>query len=265
MTGGIRRLCARGLVAVAVAFGALGLALIASATGQSISAAGRGTAPGTTRVDPTAVARGRTLFVQSCSACHGFNARGIPGMGPSLIGVGAQAADFYLSTGRMPLNNPRDPPVRTRPAFKPRQINDLIAYVGSFGGPPIPAVDAARGNIAHGFQTFALSCSGCHQISAAGGIVTGGIAPPLNQTTPVQVGEAVRIGPFLMPRFTTHALSAYDVDSVARYVLHTRHPTDIGGWGIGHIGPVPEGMVAWFIALVAMVGVARLIGEGGDA
>ena len=81
---------------------------------------------------------------------------------------------------------------------------------------------------------------------------------------PVQIGEAVRIGPFLMPRFAAPVLSAYDVDSIARYVLHARHPTDIGGWGIGHIGPVPEGMVAWFIALVALVAVARLIGERGE-
>jgi ubiquinol-cytochrome c reductase cytochrome c subunit len=264
MTRGVRRSCVCGLVAVAVAFGALGLVLIAAATGQAISAAGPGTAQGTTSVDATAATRGRTLFVQSCSVCHGFNARGIPGMGPSLIGVGAQAADFYLSTGRMPLNNPRDPPIRTRPAFQPAQIDDLVAYIGSFGGPPIPAVDPARGSIVHGFQTFALSCSGCHQISAAGGIVTGGIAPPLNQATPVQIGEAVRIGPFLMPRFAAPVLSAYDVDSIARYVLHARHPTDIGGWGIGHIGPVPEGMVAWFIALVALVAVARLIGERGE-
>lgn len=185
-------------------------------------------------------------------------------MGPSLIGVGEQAADFYLSTGRMPLNNPRDPPVRNPPAFSPAQISDLVAYVGSFGGPPIPVVDPAQGNLAHGFQVFALNCSGCHQIEAAGGIVTGGIAPPLNRATAVQVGEALRIGPFLMPKFTPRELNNYDVDSIARYILETRDPTDLGGWGIGHIGPVPEGMVAWFIALVAMVMVARLIGERGE-
>ena len=52
-------------------------------------------------------------------------------MGPSLIGVGAQAADFYLSTGRMPLNNPRDPPVRNPPIFSRGQINDLEARLAA--------------------------------------------------------------------------------------------------------------------------------------
>jgi ubiquinol-cytochrome c reductase cytochrome c subunit len=185
-------------------------------------------------------------------------------MGPSLIGVGAQAADFYVSTGRMPLNNPRDPPVRSPPIFSRAQIADLVAYVGAFGGPPIPVVDPTQGNVAHGFQEFALNCAGCHQIEAAGGIVTGGVAPPLNRATAVQVVEALRTGPFLMPRFTPRQLSTYDANSIARYVLQTQHPADRGGWGIGHIGPIPEGMVAWFIALVALVLVARVIGERSE-
>jgi ubiquinol-cytochrome c reductase cytochrome c subunit len=46
-----------------------------------------------------------------------------------------------------------------------------------------------------------------------------------------------------------------------RYVLSTRHPDDKGGWGIGNIGPIPEGMVTWFIAIAAFLVVARLIGD----
>jgi ubiquinol-cytochrome c reductase cytochrome c subunit len=253
-----RRRLAGALVAMSLAFGALGVTLFASAAGQAAGA------PAAATASSSSLARGQALFVQACASCHGFNASGVAGMGPSLIGVGAQAADFYLSTGRMPLNNPRDPPVRNPPAFNRQQISDLVTYVGSFGGPPIPVVDPARGNLAHGFQEFALNCAGCHQIGAAGGIVTGGVAPPLNQVTAVQIVEALRTGPFLMPRFTPRQLSSYDADSVARYVLTTRDPTDRGGWGIGHIGPVPEGMVAWFIALVALVIVARLIGERGE-
>jgi ubiquinol-cytochrome c reductase cytochrome c subunit len=240
---------------VLISYGAI---LIANATAQSQSAADAATA------DAGAVSRGRALFVQACATCHGFNAGGVRGMGPSLIGVGAQAADFYLSTGRMPLNNPRDPPVRNPPIFTHAQIGDLVAYVGSFGGPAIPTVDPGQGNVAHGLQEFALNCAGCHQIEAAGGIVTGGIAPPLNQATAVQIVEALRTGPFLMPRFTTVELSRYDANSIARYVLQTRDPADRGGWGIGHIGPIPEGMVAWLIALVALVIVARLIGERSE-
>jgi ubiquinol-cytochrome c reductase cytochrome c subunit len=258
MSRSARRSLARLLVVTSIALAAYGATLLAGATAQAPGVADHGSAGG------SAVSRGHALFVQACATCHGFEAGGVPAMGPSLIGAGARAADFYLSTGRMPLNNPRDPPVRNPPIFNRRQIRDLVAYVGSFGGPRIPVVDPAQGNVAHGFQEFALSCAGCHQIEAAGGIVTGGIAPPLNQATAVQIVEAIRTGPFLMPRFTTHQLSQYDADSIARYVLETRDPADRGGWGIGHIGPIPEGMVAWLIALVALVVVARLIGERSE-
>ena len=67
------------------------------------------------------VAKGHTLFLSSCASCHGLQAQGIPGRAPSLHGVGALAADFYLETGRMPLATPREEPMRTRPAFAQRR------------------------------------------------------------------------------------------------------------------------------------------------
>ena len=64
--------------------------------------------------------------------------RAFRGERPSLHGVGALAADFYLETGRMPLASPREQPTRTRPAFPPGEIRALVAFVASFGGPTIP-------------------------------------------------------------------------------------------------------------------------------
>src|SRR5687768_15439044 len=51
----------------------------------------------------TAAAEGKALFDQSCISCHGRNAQGVQDRGPSLIGVGAAAVEFQVSTGRMPL------------------------------------------------------------------------------------------------------------------------------------------------------------------
>ena len=63
-------------------------------------------------------ARGAELYAESCQSCHGIDGAGIAapgavhgvgdvaGFGPSLRGVGAQAADFYLRTGYMPLRDP---------------------------------------------------------------------------------------------------------------------------------------------------------------
>lgn len=205
--------------------------------------------------------RGHDLFLSSCAVCHGMNAQGIPGRAPSLHGVGALAADFYLETGRMPLPSSRAQPMRTRPAFSQAKIQTLIAYVASFGGPAIPSVNARRGSLSKGQSLFALNCAGCHTIQGAGGIVTGAVVPSLNVATPRQIAEAIRIGPYVMPRFGSGELSEADIDAIARYVQSTQAPDDRGGWGIGRIGPIPEGMVAWLLAAVALLLIARLIGE----
>ncbi len=207
---------------------------------------------------------GRALFLTGCSSCHGLDARGIAGRGPSLYGVGAAAADFYLSTGRMPLADPRDEPTRAHSQYSRAEIAGLVAYVASLGGgPPIPRVDPAAGRIAAGMEAFAENCAGCHEIGGAGGIVTGSIAPALNHpdVTPTEIAEAIRVGPYVMPVFGPRQISDAGVDDIARYVISTRRPADRGGWGIGHIGPIPEGMVAWFLGATSLVLVARLIGE----
>lgn len=207
------------------------------------------------------VRQGRELFLSSCAACHGMNAQGIRGRAPSLHGVGALAADFYLETGRMPLPSPRVQPMRTRPAFSQAKIQSLIDYVASFGGPAIPTVDLKRGTVARGQSLFALNCAGCHSIQGSGGIVTGAVVPSLNVATPRQIAEAIRIGPYVMPRFGPGEISEADIDSLASYIRSTQAPDDRGGWGIGRIGPIPEGMVAWLLAIGALLAIARMIGE----
>jgi ubiquinol-cytochrome c reductase cytochrome c subunit len=210
---------------------------------------------------PALINQGRQLFAESCSACHGLALRGIPRVAPSLIGVGPGPVDFYLSTGRMPLQDPRDEPERAKPQFDREQINSLIAYVSTFGGPPAPAVDPAAGNLSVGQQVFTSDCAGCHQIVARGGLTLGAFVPNLQRATAQQIAEAVRMGPYVMPRFGAKQIDQRQLNSLARYVLWTRSPYDPGGWGIYNIGPIPEGIVAWFIAITAMVIVARLIGE----
>ena len=210
---------------------------------------------------PTLVAEGYNLYQAGCSSCHGIALRGIPGVAPSLRGVGPGPVDFYLSTGRMPLEQPRQEPSRNPPLYTRHQIDALIAYVGTFGGPAAPAADPARGDLALGLHEFTLHCAGCHQIVARGGLTLGAVVPDLLQATPQQVAEAVRMGPYVMPHFDAEQIDQHQLDSIARYVVWTRHPDDAGGWGIYNIGPIPEGIVAWFIGAAALVLVARLIGE----
>ena len=91
--------------------------------------------------------------------------------------------------------------------------------------------------------------------------MTGAVAPPLKQATTTQIAEAVRIGPNVMPGFSRRQLSDADVDSIIAYVQYAKHPDDRGGWAIGHVGPVPEGLVTWFIAAVALLATCIVIGK----
>jgi ubiquinol-cytochrome c reductase cytochrome c subunit len=209
-------------------------------------------------------AQGFNLYQSGCSSCHGIALQGTPGVAPSLRGVGAGPVDFYLSTGRMPLEQPRAQPQRNTPLYSRAKINALIAFIASFGGPPAPTADLAKGDLALGFHLFTLDCAGCHQSLARGGITVNAQIPDLQNATPPEVAEAVRMGPYLMPHFDATQIDQHELDSLARYIQWTRHPQNAGGWGIYNIGPIPEGMVAWFVGLLALVIVARLIGERMD-
>jgi ubiquinol-cytochrome c reductase cytochrome c subunit len=209
---------------------------------------------------PAALAAdGAGLFAENCSGCHGPNGRGTANDGPSLHGVGARAADFYLRTGYMPLRNPHDQPSRSRVLYDESELRALIAYVGSLGGPGIP--HPGQGTVAAGQRLFTQHCAGCHQAVAEGGYVTGARVPPLADATPTQIAEAVRIGPYLMPRFSTKAISDRQLNDLIAYVQYAKHPRDPGGWAIGHLGPWPEGAVSWLVAAGALVFMCTLFGR----
>jgi ubiquinol-cytochrome c reductase cytochrome c subunit len=207
---------------------------------------------------------GADLYLQGCVACHGRGGSGKPPVGshfgPPLQGVGAQAADFYLRTGYMPVEHADEQPVRKGSPYSDAEIRALVAYIASFGGPPIPRPHPERGHVSEGMRLFTANCAGCHQVAAQGGLVVGGTAPELDSATPTQIAEAIRIGPYLMPRFSKRQLDDGQVDSIIRYLQLAKDPDDRGGWGIGHLGPIPEGLVAWLLAGGVLVGVATVIG-----
>ena len=162
----------------------------------------------------------------------------------------------------MPLGSPDQEPHRTTPLFSDREIDALVAYVASLGhGPAIPRPHHERGRVSEGLQLFTSHCAGCHQVVAEGGYVKGAVVPELSQATATQIAEAVRTGPYLMPRFSTKAISDRQLDSIISYVRYAKHPQDPGGWSLGHVGPVPEGLVTWLIAGVVLVALCAVIGE----
>ena len=242
------------LLAASISLMALEASAETAGKGAAASSPSKLSAPG--RAPESA---GRRLFVQGCSSCHGYDAEGVKGAGPSLVGVGEEAADFYLRTGRMPLDRPGEEPIRTPSPYTPAQIRALVAYVGDLGGPPIPEVNPEDGDLAEGQKLFTENCAGCHQVVGRGGIMPGAVVPDLAAANALDVAEAVKVGPYVMPSFDQ--LDQSEIDDIAAYVGYIHHPEDKGGWGIGHIGPIPEGMVAWLLAGVALLFTIRLIGE----
>jgi ubiquinol-cytochrome c reductase cytochrome c subunit len=202
-----------------------------------------------------------TIFLRDCSVCHGPAGEGTD-RGPAIAGVGAAAADYWISTGRMPLPSPTADPTYRRPLrYTPSEVAGLVAYVAALkpGGLPIPEVDLNGADEARGGELFRLQCAACHAWSGTGGALLHREAPPLQGATPTQIAEAVRIGPGQMPAFGTAAIPDSDLAGLVAYVLTLDHPADRGGTPLNHVGPLAEGAVA-MAALGALLVAARWIG-----
>ena len=213
--------------------------------------------------DPATIADGRELYLTGCVSCHGVEGVGAAG-GPAIADAGAASAHFYLTTGRMPhAGGPEAPAVRKDPAYSPEEIEDLVAYVASLGeGPEIPDVDLSEGSVQEGGDLFRGVCAAGHSASGAGGALSfGQNAPSLDQATPVQVYEAMLVGPGQMPVFGPPSYSEEELNSIVAYVETLQELDDPGGFSLGRVGPMPEGFVAVIIGTGAAVLVAFLIGR----
>ncbi|WP_347697398.1 c-type cytochrome [Nonomuraea sp. B12E4] len=204
------------------------------------------------------VAEGKSLFVQHCASCHGMNAQGTTSA-PTLIGAGAAAVDFQMSTGRMPAAAPGPQAPRKPPAgwVNEDTTRQIAAYVQSLGGgPQVPAaeqVDPKLGDAGKGGELFRANCIQCHNWVGAGGALTQGkYAPNLNQATPQQIYEAMVTGPQAMPVFNDTTITPEEKRSMIAYITQVREQKDPGGFGLGRIGPVTEGLVAWIVGLSAL-------------
>ncbi|QXC61533.1 c-type cytochrome [Aquihabitans sp. G128] len=219
------------------------------------------------QADGDLVAEGRQLYLVGCVSCHGTQGQGVKDAGdnergPSLEEAGEAAAYYYLSTGRMPLGNPDEQPHRKDPAYDEHDIAALVAYVGSLGdGPALPAVDLDGASLSRGGKVFRANCQACHSASGSGGALSyGRAAPALSKAEPEQVAGAVRAGPGQMPVFGPSTISDEQLDDLVTYVEYLKAPEDPGGVPLGRIGPVPEGFVAWFVGVTALLACVFWIG-----
>jgi quinol---cytochrome-c reductase cytochrome c subunit len=213
---------------------------------------------------------GQALYSENCASCHGVAANGVPANGtqgafPDLVGLGPATIDFWVDSGRMPAKDTAavEAP-RRQPALTPTQGEAIAAWVNSLDPsyPYIPTPNLKNANEADGMALFALNCAACHTIEGDGdALAFSTFAPSLRHIPAFQVAEAIRTGPANMPRFTGN-LSDQQVDDIVKYVTtEIQHPQNIGGFGLGGLGPVAEGFVALLIGVGFLALICYWIGE----
>ncbi|HEX4470725.1 MAG TPA: cytochrome c [Nocardioides sp.] len=231
--------------------------------------------PASAKVDDSAALakEGHQLFLVSCAFCHGTNGQGIKTLdgnqlGPPLAGVGAAAVDFQVGTGRMPAVQPGPQIPQKEAVFTPTEIAELAAYVATLGpGPAIPnpsdysldgLTDEQRQQaIAQGGQIFLTNCTACHNFEGSGGAMPkGGYAPKIRGVDPKYIFEAMLTGPQAMDTFSNGNLSVEEKRDIIAYLQSIQNNPEYGGFGMGGIGPVSEGLFAWLVGIGSLVGIA---------
>ncbi|QVQ53237.1 c-type cytochrome [Spiractinospora alimapuensis] len=247
--------------------------------------------------DDVDISEGREIYIASCMSCHGDDGLGYESnedlSGPSLEGVGAAAVNFQVSTGRMPSMDPDTQMPRKDPAWDQQQTANLAAYVQAEfgGGPEIPldvpgeapdpalfdsdaeyeaAVDAyedaysayvAGGDIDAGQTLYLTNCAHCHSWSGGGGALTDGhIAPPLTESTPRQIYEAMLTGPGYMPVFNDETLEPQEKQDLITHVKELQMEPNAGGiFDLNRVGQTAEGYMSWVVGLALIVAAAAWI------
>lgn len=242
------------LVASALLIGALAVVGGGYAALGSVQSAEATMAVGT----ETQVEKGKQLYLEGCSSCHGLQAQGTS-VGPTLIGVGAAGVHFQVSTGRMPLAAPGAQAPAKENVYSEADIAAMSAYIASLApGPAIPTaqqLDYEDADVAFGGQLFRINCAQCHQAAGQGGALTQGkYAPNLMQSTPQVIYEAMLTGPQNMPVFADSQLPTGDKQAIIAYIVDLQDAPSQGGMNLGRFGPVTEGVflvVGIFAALIA--------------
>jgi len=234
------------------------LAIGLLSTGGAYALATTTASADTTATQEALVDEGGKLFAANCATCHGANLEGTS-EGPTLLGVGEASVHFQVGTGRMPLAA-SGPQAEEKPVqFTEDQIKALYTYVGAqSAGPGIPAEEYlnGEGDAALGAELFRINCAMCHNVAGAGGALTEGkFAPSLKGVESVHVYEAMVTGPQNMPVFNDTNLTPVDKANIITYLQFLDENPSPGGFDLGNLGPVSEGLFIWIFGLGAIVGI----------
>ena len=229
----------------------------APAASASAASAPAASAPPATTLSAAPVAGGSAgpgaaIFAANCSGCHGDHGQG-------LVGPSQQAAAFPSLVAGMVTRGGI-----SMPAF--RQLSPAqVAAVSDYVATQIAAPAARTATVAQGGELFRLYCSGCHSSTGRGGALSQGRnAPSLADYPAAEALAAMILGRGNMPVFADTTFDVRQQAAVALYVETLQAPPSPGGWGLGYIGPVTEGLAA-FVGLGLLVLFAMWLawGKGG--
>ena len=111
--------------------------------------------------------------------------------------------------------------------------------------------------IVRGGQIFLTNCTACHNFEGSGGAMPrGGYAPKIRGVDPKYIYEAMLTGPQAMDTFSNGNLSPEEKRDVIAYLGSLEESPGYGGFGLGGLGPVSEGLFAWIVGIGSLVGVA---------
>jgi ubiquinol-cytochrome c reductase cytochrome c subunit len=210
------------------------------------------------------------IYANQCATCHGSDGGGgtIPGTtdeAPPLAGnpgVTVAYLDLTLRVGRMPppRNNPYDNRARNV-LYSEDQRRALVTYLaGQFDLegeiPEPPAGEASRGR-----AIYAANCAQCHGSTGAGGVAGAGAwTPPVVNRDATAIAEAIRVGPFEMPRFGEDQISDQEIGDVAAF-LHFVGEEQGTPLGLVELNPVYASGFAFLFAVVILFSALWIAGR----
>lgn len=246
-----------------VASAVLGLLLMGREAG-----AADGAEPGTPTYE-----LGAQTYALECSQCHGAAAAGgqVPeygGQAPSLLPdenerIDVAYLDLVMRTGRMPpAESPWDNRERAVDVDEAERAALIAFMVQEFGVPgEVPEVDAEEGNPANGQAVWTANCAHCHGSTGQGGVAGAGAwTPDVAGKDAEVIAEAIRVGPFNMPRFEDSQITEQEIDDVAAFMEESATEEGTPVLGLVELNPV---YASAFVFLFSVAALLSLIWIGG--
>jgi ubiquinol-cytochrome c reductase cytochrome c subunit len=207
------------------------------------------------------------LYAVHCGGCHSVDGRG----GVTAGGLTAPPlrpednprmtvayARLTMDTGRMPpAGDPADNRIR-RVTLTEQQREDIVRFMVDRFGLEGDVPEPAHGDAAVGLQVYAQNCAACHGASGAGGVAGGGAwTPRVNDVSAQTLADAVRVGPFQMPRFDGEQITDAELGHMAAFLAEVEEE---GGTLLfpGELNPVfasgfGAGLAAVIIVMLVLI------------